>query len=185
MPTDTDTSKDAGKTTTDDVAKDAGSAKAGESQEGGTADKKDADKGEDVTGLKKALQAERKRAEALEKEKRDAELSKLPELERAQTLVKDLEAERDKLKTENMRYKIALDLGLTWTVAKRLTGETEDEMRADGAELLKQFKGEDGKGRDDPKNKVKTPSNDAKKTGTTGGPDMNSVLRAMAGRTRI
>lgn len=170
---------------TDSTKDDADKAKAGTDADtnGGAGKGSDADKAhdsaEDTTGLKKALQATRKERDELAKQMRDAELAKLPELERAQTTARELTDENVKLKTENMRMKVALDLGLSWTLAKRLTGDTEDDMRADGAELLKQFKGDDGKStKDDPKNKVKT-TNDAKKTGSTGGPGMNEILRAL------
>lgn len=179
----TDTNTGAGTDTTkDDAAKDTKSTDATDTN-GGAGKGSDADKAhdsaEDTTGLKKALQATRKERDELAKQMRDAELAKLPELERAQTTARELTDTNAKLMQENMRMKVALDLGLTWTLAKRLTGDSEDEMRADGAELLKQFKGDDGKStKDDPKNKVKT-TNDAKKTGSTGGPGMNEILRAL------
>ncbi len=165
--------------TKDDATKDTKSTDAnGTGGTGSDADKK-TDDASDTTGLKKALAATRKERDDLVKQMRDAELAKLPELERAQTQARELTDTNAKLMQENMRMKVALDLGLTWTLAKRLSGETEEEMRADGAELLKHFKGEDGKStKDDPKNKVKT-TNDAKKTGSTGGPGMNEILRAL------
>lgn len=172
-----------GTDTKDDATKEGTSTDA--AKEGGKGTGSDADKAhdsaEDTTGLKKALQATRKERDELAKQMRDAELAKLPELERAQATATELTNANAKLMEENMRMKVALDLGLTWTLAKRLTGSSEEEMRADGAELLKHFKGEDGKGsatKDDPKNKVKT-TNDAKKTGSTGGPGMNEILRAL------
>jgi hypothetical protein len=170
------------KDTTKDDAKDAN---AGSDATKAT-DKTDVDKSkdkqtDDLSGLKKALAAERKLREGLEKEKRDAELSKLPELEKAQTLVKDLTDQNEKLTKENLRLTVAMDLGLPWKIGKRLSGDTEEEMRADGADLLKDYKPDDTKViKDDPKNK--RPANDAKKTGGSGGPSMNDLLRAAAGR---
>lgn len=160
----------------DTKAKDTGT-KDGESP---SADGKAKDADEHI-GLKKALQAERKEKEALAKQIRDGELAKLPELEKAQTIATQLTAENEKLTLENTRMKVALDMGLTWKLAKRLTGDTEDEMRSDAADLLKDYKpaGEQVV-KDDPKNKK--PPNDAKKTGTSGGPDMNQILRALAGK---
>ncbi len=176
------TSQDANANTKDDATKDA-NAKAGESQEAGK--QGDADKSKqgdnDLSGLKKALAAERKLREGLEKEKREAELSKLPELERFKTQNDELAKENERLSKENLRQKIALDMGLNWNLARRLSGDTEDEMREDAADLLKDYKpAEKQILKDDPKNK--RPPNDAKKTGGTGGPGMNEILRALAGR---
>lgn len=174
----TDSSKDAAKDATNDAdtSKDV-NAKDGANQGGKDGD---ADKSKDDTaGLKKALAAERKLREGLEKEKREAELSKLPELEQAKTKLADLEKEVESLRTENMRRQVAMELGLPWRLAKRITGDTEQEMRDDGADLLKSFKNDEDKTlKDDPKNK-KTVTNDAKKSGSSGGPSMNDILRAM------
>ncbi len=171
---DTAKTDDTKSTSTTDTDKGAGKAEAGKSTE---AEKKVV--GDDTSGLKKALQAERKTREALEKQIRDGELAKLPELERYKTLSDELTKENEKLKTENMKRRVAMELGLNWTIGKRITGDSEEDMRADGAELLKQFKQDEQKIKDDPKNKV---TNDARKTGSTGGPSMNDKLRALAGR---
>lgn len=153
-------------------------------KDGGTGDAKDVkgtdDKdttNEDTTGLKKALNETRKERDALLKAQRDAELAKLPELERAKTQVDELTKENEKLSIENRRYKVAMKLGLPWSIGKRLTGDTDEEMEADGAELAKTYNGDSKKVIDDPKNK--RPPNDAKKTGTAGQPGMNDILRAL------
>src|SRR5690349_8373951 len=177
---DQDTKQTADVSTKEDASKDA-NGRSSDLQDTGKAGSADKKSDEDVSGLKKALKAERERADKLEKAQRDAELAKLPELERAQAEVKQLTDENEKLKTENMRQKIALSEGLPWSLAKRLSGETEDEMRADAADLLKDYKpAEKQIIKDDPKNKK--PTNDAKKSGTAGGPGMNDILRALAGR---
>lgn len=179
------TKQDANASTKDDATKDA-NAKGADDQGGKGTDadksKKDDASKDDLTGLKKALAAERKLREGLEKEKREAELSKLPELERAQAQLTELQAENEKLKTELTRRQIGMELGLPWKLARRISGDTEDEMREDAADLLKDYKpaGEQIV-KDDPKNKVKT-TNDAKKTGTAGKPGMNDILRALAGK---
>lgn len=167
-----DTSKATVSVTVKDDAKDAG--KSSDADKKSTGD-------DDAAGLKSALQKERKQREALEKQIRDGELAKLPELERYKTLSDELGKEVEKLKTENMQRRVAMELGLNWTIGKRITGDTEDEMRADGAELLKQFKSDEQKTKDDPKNKT---TNDTRKTGAVGGPTMNDKLRALAGRQR-
>jgi hypothetical protein len=137
---------------------------------------------EDVTGLKKALASERKRADTAEKVMREAELSKLPELERFKSQVDELSKENEKLKIDNLRRQIAMELGLPWKIGKRLEGETEEEMRTDGADLLKEYKIDDPKLIRDDKNK-RTPTNDAKKSGSSTKMSMNELLRAAAGRT--
>ncbi len=136
-------------------------------------------KTDDVSGLKKALAAERKQREGLEKAARDAELAKLPELERAQSEAIQLRTENERLTTENMRYATAMKLGLPWSIGKRHTGDTPEEMQADGVELAKTYKVDDKKILEDDKNK--RPPNDAKRNGGTGKPDINSLLRAMRG----
>lgn len=170
------TNPDANANTKEDASKDA-NGKAGENPDTGKASDDKSKDGEDTSALKKALKAERERANALEKEKRDAELSKLPELERFKAEAEELRKDNEKLTLENTRMKIALDMGLSWKLAKRLSGETEDEMREDAADLLKDYKPADKLFRDDPKNK--RPPNDAKKNGSSGGPQMNDVLRAL------
>lgn len=147
---------------------------------------KDADKApkdDDTEGLKKALRATRKERDDLVKAQRDAEFAKLPELERAKAEAEELSKENAKLKTENMRRQVAMELGLPWNIAKRITGDTEDEMRNDGAELLKHFKADDKSAvnKDDPKNK-KPPTNDAKAKGSAGQLGMSELLRLAAGR---
>lgn len=176
-----DTSQDASVNTKDNAAKDE-NVKDAEGQ--GGKGKDDADKGkgtDDTAALKKALKAERDRANALEKAQRDSELSKLPELERAKAIADELTKENEQLKTENQRMKVGMKLGLPWNLAKRLSGDTEEEMRADAADLLNDYKPVEKQVlKDDPKNK--RPPNDAKKSGAAGGPGMNDILRALAGR---
>lgn len=173
---------DAGKSTTDGTDKAAAKDKAGASSD---ADKAAADKVSDDSNLKKALAAERKRADAAEKTLRDGELAKLPELDRYKTLADTLAKENEELKTDNLRRQVAMELNLPWKIGKRLSGETLEEMRDDGADLAKDYKADGGKTviPDDSKNKAKT--NDTKKTGGSVGPSINDKLRALAGRTTI
>lgn len=183
---------------TDDKTKtqDANASNAGSGQEdanhGGKAGDSAKDT-EDVSGLKSALKKERERADKAEKAIRDGELAKLPELERLRTENTDLANENEKLKLENTKMKLGMELGLKWNVAKRISGDTEDEMRKDAGDLLKSLRNEDEeeskrekekntKDRD-AVNKAKT--NDGAKTGGTGGRDMNALLRAAAGRRPI
>ncbi len=173
----TDDTKDTGKAGDSTDAKDTTNAK----DTGGTDTTKTDDKANDDTAnLKKALSAERKAREEAEKRIRDAELAKLPELERAKAELSEVVKERDALKTENMRLNVGMKNGLPWNLAKRITGATLEEMEADATELLKDFKRDN-----DTNTKTKPPTNDGKKGGTdasTGKRDMNALLRAAAGR---
>ncbi len=178
--TDSKTTDD--KTTTDG----AGSAKV-DDKAAGTPTGTDTDKTDD-SGLKKALAAERKLRESAEKALREQELAKLPELERFKSESERLAKENEKLTLENTKMRIGLELGLKWSVAKRITGDTEAEMRSDAADLLKDIrvddddKSKDNKSKDkDAVNKAKT--NDGGKTGPAGKPDMNELFRRAAGRT--
>lgn len=135
--------------------------------------------GDEPDGLKKALAAERKARVAAEKSLRDAELAKLPEMDRLKSENEELTTENEKLSKENEKMKIALDLELPWRIAKRITGDTPEEMREDAADLLKDYKA-----RSDNKDN-KRPTNDAKKSGgsSSTGLDMNRALRALAGKS--
>lgn len=92
---------------------------------------------------KKALDAERARAEAAEKREK-ALAAKLSEIEKAQ--LSDLERaqrERDEAMTRlseieaaNMRQRVALAKGLPADLVDRLRGSNEDELSADADALL-------------------------------------------------
>lgn len=158
----------------------------GNQNQDGADDKNKSTQDDDLSGLKKALAATRKERDELAKAKRDAELAKLPELERAKTEVAELTKENDRLTTENLRMKIGMQLGLPWNIAKRITGDDEQAMREDAADLLKNFKhdesSKDNGASDKDKVNRKPPTNDARKTGSTGKQDMNFLLRRAAGR---
>jgi hypothetical protein len=143
---------------------------------------------EDVTGLKNSLKAVRKERDEFAKAAREAELAKLPELERYKSEAEENGRLVEKLTAENLRMRVGMELGLKWSIAKRLSGDTEDEIRADAADMLKYLKSDDdkGSGKDDKKdrdaaNKVRT--NDGGKGGSAGKPDLNTLFRAAAGRT--
>jgi hypothetical protein len=188
MADQTDESKET-KTTTDAKASDAGSDK-GDAKGTGTASddksKKVTDP-EDVTGLKNTVKALRKERDDLAKAARDAELAKLPELERYKAEAEEFAKENEKLKIENMRMKIGMELGLKWSFAKRITGDTEEEMRSDAADLLKHIKSDEdsdsSKSKDRDAANKRTTSNDGGKGGSAGKPNMSALFRAAAGRT--
>jgi hypothetical protein len=170
------TTVDAGAGTTVDTTGDAKDSSADTKDAKGTASN-----GEDTDGLKKALASERKRAEKAEKTLKDAELAKLPEIDRLNTENKDLNDQVEKLTKKNLKLEIAMDLELPWRIGKRIEGDTEEEMRSDAADLLKDYKASSN---EDPKDR-KRPANDAGKSGGSAAGtavDMNRLLRAAAGK---
>lgn len=192
MTAPTGTQTDTAKTTTDANASGAGSDKADAKVDGtatGTGADTSTKKDDDASGLKSALQKERKRADEAERALREKSLAELPELERFKSEAERLTKENEKLQVENQRMKIGMELGLKWNVAKRISGDTEAEMREDAAELLRSMRNEDDdksstKSKDkDAVNKAKT--NDGKATGPAGKADMNTLFRAAAGRRAV
>lgn len=92
---------------------------------------------------KKALEAERNRANELEKklngllvEREAAETAKLSELEKAQKLASEASAELTRLRTENVRNKVAIDKGIPADLVEFLTGDTEGDIAAKADLLL-------------------------------------------------
>ena len=92
---------------------------------------------------KKALEAERTRANDLEKklngllaEREASETAKLSELEKAQKLASEASAELTRLRTENVRSKVALDKGIPADLVEFLTGDTEGDIAAKADLLL-------------------------------------------------
>lgn len=95
-----------------------------------------------------------KRAEAKLKEIEDAGKS---DAQRRDEELTSTKTENGSLKSENARLKVALDLGLTLAQAKRLVGDTEEELKADAEQLLKDFGGskKDEGGKRRPKENLK------------------------------
>lgn len=92
---------------------------------------------------KKALEAERSRANELEKklngllaEREAAETAKLSELEKAQKAASESAAELAKLRNENIRNTVALNKGLPADLVEFLTGDTEGDIAAKADLLL-------------------------------------------------
>jgi hypothetical protein len=92
---------------------------------------------------KKALDAERKARREAEVKAKDLETRLAAIEDKDKSEVERLTAENTRLQTElstatvtGARLKVALDKGLTSTQAKRLVGDTEDELSADADELL-------------------------------------------------
>jgi hypothetical protein len=94
-------------------------------------------------GGKKALQAERdarkqaeKTAAELSARLKEFEDSKLSDLERAQKEAADNAAELARLRSENVRNKVALDKGVPADLVEFLTGDTEGDIAAKADLLL-------------------------------------------------
>jgi hypothetical protein len=112
-----------------------------EDQSGGTGS------GTDTEGLKRALAAERRRAKeaeakakAAEEEAEDLRKRSMSDqdkaLEEARREGERAARERHKgLEAENLKLRVALELGLPMPLVNRLQGDTEDDIRADAAEL--------------------------------------------------
>lgn len=96
---------------------------------------------------KKALDAERRNAKAAAKE-RDALAARLQEFEdrdkseiqRASERAEAAEKRAADLEVRALRLEVASEQGLTTAQARRLVGETREELEADARDLLETFK---------------------------------------------
>lgn len=96
---------------------------------------------------KKALEAERRNARAAAKE-RDALAARLKEfedrdkseIERASERAEAAEKRAAELEARAIRLEVASEQGLTAAQARRLVGETREELEADAKDLLETFK---------------------------------------------
>lgn len=79
----------------------------------------------------------------------ELEASQKSELEKATDAVRQAEERAAKAERDALRFRIAAKKGLNDTQAKRLLGETEEELEQDADELLASFRTEDA-GRQDP-----------------------------------
>lgn len=108
-----------------------------------TADVAATDSQELGDGGKKALQAERDARKSADKtiaelnaRLKEFEDSKLSDLERAQKEAADNAAELGRLRSENVRSKVALDKGIPADLVEFLTGDTEGDIAAKADLLL-------------------------------------------------
>ena len=92
---------------------------------------------------KKALEAERKRANALEKqlkqfqaEREQAEAAKLSDLERAQKAAQEAAAQLAEYQKTAIRQKVALEKGIPANLVDRLRGDDEESFSVDADALL-------------------------------------------------
>lgn len=117
----------------------------GEPAEGATgkpAEGATADTGGDAgKGGSAALAAANARAEAAEAKIAEAERAKLGDTERLTLERDEHKTGREKAEAKLLRLEVAVEKGLTAAQAKRLTGNTREEMEADADELLELFSG--------------------------------------------
>ena len=121
----------------------------GDGSGAGNTDSKPATDDELGEGGKKALAAERKRAndiqkqiEALTKAQKDNEDAELSELQRITKERDNLLAEQTRLSNENLRYRVATTTpDFPIHLASRLQGADEDALKADAAAIIEQFGG--------------------------------------------
>ena len=94
-------------------------------------------------GGKKALDAERKRANALDKQlkailaqQEEAETAKLSELDQAKRMATESAARLAEYERTTIRQKVALEKGLPASLVGRLQGDDEESLSADADALL-------------------------------------------------
>ena len=116
-----------------------------------TEDKKKSDTDDKATDGEekwKALARKHERdLKAALKKIQDAEDADKTEAQKAADRATQAESDAKAARAEAARLKVALRKGLTETQAKRLVGETEEEMESDADELLESFKPADDKGK--------------------------------------
>lgn len=84
-----------------------------------------------------------KRAKELEAKVKEYEDSTKTEQEKLTERTSAAEKDATEARAEAARLRVALRKGLTETQAKRLVGETEEDLEADADELLESFKSDD------------------------------------------
>jgi hypothetical protein len=96
---------------------------------------------QDVRSDAEKAKTERDKLREDQKSREDAEKSDQQKLEERAT---GAEKDAGEAKAEAARLKVALRKGLTETQAKRLVGQTEEDLEKDADELLESFKSESG-----------------------------------------
>lgn len=132
------------------------------------------------SGLERDLAKTRKRLHEVESELTEVKTKNLTEAERIIAERDTLKAENTTLKTDNTKMKLALQLKMPWTLAKRIQGDTEDEMREDAKELLSNFEdkeAEKAKEKSAGGTGKKAPTNDGGKSGGNTPKDGTALLR--------
>lgn len=141
----------------------------------------DANKPKASDGLERDLHKERQKSQKLAEELEALKTANMTEAEKAVKERDTLKTENIELKRVNKRQELALKMGLPWSIGKRITGDTDEEMKADAEELRKEFvKDDKGNASTRAKETGRKPetTNDAGKTGNqTGRSDPNELLR--------
>lgn len=88
----------------------------------------------------KKAESKAKELEPLAAKAREAEEANKSELEKANSKVSDLTDNAKSLAAENLRLRVALDKKLPPELIDRLKGDSQEEIEADAAELLKLVK---------------------------------------------
>jgi len=96
----------------------------------------ESDKDAELARIRAALAKANKDAERLRLREKEREDAQLTEFEKAKRDADEARSELEKLRSAKVRADIALELGLPAKWVTRLHGETEDELRADAAEIL-------------------------------------------------
>lgn len=104
----------------------------------GTDDSNDAPSTDDASWQQKVAKANREAA-ALRRRLKDIEDKDKSESQRATEAAQEAVARAEKAERELLRLTIASEKGLTPKQARRLTGDTEDELRADADDLVAEF----------------------------------------------
>lgn len=113
----------------------------------------------------KELEPLAKKAQELE----DAQKSESEKSTEARTKAEKAAADATQ---EAARLRVALNKGLSEVQAKRLIGETQEELEADADELLESFKSKDGStGKEPPEGKKSETPKGGERTGATGDTD--------------
>jgi hypothetical protein len=129
----------------------------------------DAKPASDDDALQKALRSERQLRAAAEKRLKSLEDAQKSEFERERDARSAAERERDELRLEMRRLKVAAEFNLPPTIAGRLRGDDDEAMREDAKALVSEFDPEGDLGAR--RGGARPPSNDP-----------NAQLRAMFGR---
>lgn len=131
----------------------------------------------DISGLKSALAKERQARERAERDRKALrdQIGQLVSPEKFETVeaqVTTLTQERDAAAARALRLEVALDKGLPAALARRLLGDTREEIESDADELLSTMGGR--------------PATPDAKAGTGNGQpakaDLNTLLRMAAGK---
>lgn len=144
-------------------------------QSAGSSEQRSEDKGGDVPPeVKRALAKANKEAETLRLKLKEFEDRDLSEQQKLEKRAAEAEARATDLEKDNLRYQVAADKGLTPKQARRLVGNTREELEADADELIEDIKGSGSNGR--------TSFDGGSRSTAAGGDDMNSTIRRLAGR---